>query len=809
MVAVEQILTTTAAAYTAFCTTRLPANAVVALGHGLEPLTLPEPATLTVPCPTIVARQAPTVSTPASSASTSDDDDAASGLSPDPSPSGSRLSDYREPFYASTFPICYALAATTITSYMLVVMLLITPRSFLDGGVIRLSKRSFTNSSTQGVSIGGRPILQKAAAISVAISLTVATANTFSVAEEQYALGTQNARAMQDTVLGSTEMKAVRLVSDGFLWLAQAQTLIRIFPRQREKIIITWVACILIVLDMIFSGINSFVFSTNGVNGGSRHSSLSKSIPALSYILQLSLRALYALWVMYYAVLKRKYAFYHPLMKNICLVAVISVLAIIIPIIFFVLDISKPKFTAWGDYVRWVGAAASSVVVWEWVERIEALERDEKKDGILGREVFDGDDVLEVSASDWPHTKERIRKTGSSGSDETGGHDDIEGARVNHTGSSWPGMGAISRHRGGNQDSNRNSRNQEPPAHINLRPQLWPTRPAPVAAPVSRTDTPSAASTVYAVRYQPPSDTTSRSPNPTTQMTHADSGGGRRQQQQQQGEEQHIPYPYPSNNRSTNQNQNQDGTTLFPPTSRRSIENDATRSAPSQVSRRTINWTNSSVAGETTNGSDASRSGMDPIAVTVPMPRNGADERRRWDIRSRFQEIAATSADMLRDKFRPSSDTVDLPVTVIPAPARRGAALRQVLEEEEANRTPGERRAGEAREGRGSGGERARGSSNAHRSRTGGGHSQQSEFELSPNQPPLWPGVRSRYVEDGSSEEGDEDDEDEDEDDDETSSTSSENNHQGGAVTTHDSVREGDEEDRATHGEGSSSARRS
>ena len=34
-------------------------------------------------------------------------------------------------------------------------------------------------------------------------------------------------------------------------------------------------------------------------------------------------------------------------------------------------------------------------MVWEWVERIEALKRDERKDGILGREIFDGDEILD------------------------------------------------------------------------------------------------------------------------------------------------------------------------------------------------------------------------------------------------------------------------------------------------------------------------------------------------------------------------------------------------------------------------------
>ena len=51
-------------------------------------------------------------------------------------------------------------------------------------------------------------------------------------------------------------------------------------------------------------------------------------------------------------------------MRNICLVAVLSLTSIMVPVVFFVLDISKPNFAGWGDYVRWVGAAAASVAVW-------------------------------------------------------------------------------------------------------------------------------------------------------------------------------------------------------------------------------------------------------------------------------------------------------------------------------------------------------------------------------------------------------------------------------------------------------------
>ncbi|KAL9044496.1 MAG: hypothetical protein Q9214_002368 [Letrouitia sp. 1 TL-2023] len=107
-------------------------------------------------------------------------------------------------------------------------------------------------------------------------------------------------------------------------------------------------------------------------------------------------------------------------MRNICLVALLSYVAVLIPVVFFILDISIYNVAGWGNYVRWVGAAAASVVVWEWVERIETLEREEKKDGILGREIFDGDEMLEVTPSSAAVTWSNSNRRDQGGSNGNG-----------------------------------------------------------------------------------------------------------------------------------------------------------------------------------------------------------------------------------------------------------------------------------------------------------------------------------------------------------------------------------------------------
>ena len=329
------------------------------------------------------------------------------------------LDSHRRPFYASTSPQAYALSACTVVSYMLVIILFITPRTFFVGGAgggsSFLGRRGMINGasgSTSIIGVGGRPWLQKVAALTVAISLTIATVDTFDVAEKQYDHGYQDALALTNEVLDGLELKIARLISSTFLWLALAQTLIRLFPRHREKVMIKWIGFFLIVLDTLFSAFNSFIAQ----KARTRPRRLTGAIPALSYLFTFVLEIVYMLMVLQYTLSKRRFAFYHPKMRNMSLMALLSVTAVLIPVVFFTLDMLKPEFTGWGSYVRWVGAAAASVLVWEWVERIEALERDENKDGILGREIYDGDEMLgdaRSSVVSWPSSRYDSRGSGT------------------------------------------------------------------------------------------------------------------------------------------------------------------------------------------------------------------------------------------------------------------------------------------------------------------------------------------------------------------------------------------------------------
>lgn len=595
------------------------------------------------------------------------------------------IADIRDPFHASITPQAYATGAATVIAWMLVIMLIITPRTFFVGNASgrsglmgRRGMISGASGSGSIIGVGSRPWLQKAAALTVAVSLTLATADTFKIAQRQYEEGFIDAKELRNQVVAGMEIKVSRIISDIFLWLAQVQTLIRLFPRHKEKVIIKWVGFALILLDITFSSLNSF----GPYENNRRPAHFDSAIPALSYLFQLSLSMLYAAWVMYYAITKRRYAFYHAMMWNMSVVALLSIIAILTPVVFFITDIANYTIAGWGDYFRWVGAAAASVIVWEWVERIEALEREEKKDGILGREIYDGDDMLDntpSSSSSWPSKRqsqlsEKDEKKGESkggfsafATGHTGRLNDLahrlgrkmsESPRTEarkkrsiHIPAPAP---ALRRSESANH-ADRNSRSY-------VRVQSPPPIPV-ISSPVSRTDTTSADSTVYTVRYHPISE----SPPTRQQATDDREMNGPSAQQLQPAPDQGIS-SHPANPEDPER-----GGASMPDaiTSRSKWQWQAVGNAFKRKGRTPPQ--------ELERGRVIEPLGVEDVTVNIP-PRN----YNGWALTDRLGTLAAQSGERFRSRKKSASQLeTNLPVTIIPAQPRGQTWSPDILQQQQ------------------------------------------------------------------------------------------------------------------------------
>jgi hypothetical protein len=99
---------------------------------------------------------------------------------------------------------------STVVAYLLVIIIFITPGT--GGGRAFLGRRGMISGNASVVGVGRRPWLQKVAALSVAISLTIASADTFKYCQQQYEAGYSDAGALVDKVNAGLEIRVVNVI---------------------------------------------------------------------------------------------------------------------------------------------------------------------------------------------------------------------------------------------------------------------------------------------------------------------------------------------------------------------------------------------------------------------------------------------------------------------------------------------------------------------------------------------------------------------------------------------------------------------
>ena len=588
-----------------------------------------------------------------------------------PADVNSTFPDLTVPFYASAIPQTYVIAATTVMAWVLIVMLIIAPRTSFSGylltGPMFMTGHGLIGGATGGrsslIGMGSRPWLQKVAALTVAISLTMATTEMFNTSQKYYGVWYPDATLLRHAVLDSRGIKCSRVISEIFVWLAQVQTLIRLFPRHKEKVLIKWIGFALIVLDTIFSCLRSFLVDTRH-----RPRQFVHAIPALSYLFELALGLLYAAWVIYYSLTKRRYAFWNSKMRSISLIAFLSLVSVLTPVVFFIIDIANQDVAGWGDYTRWVGAAAAAVVVWEWVERIEVLEHDENKDGILGREIFDGDEMSDVRhGGDGKRPGSLTQRRGNDNDQGDGGGGGLQSSAL------VAGLTDYAKRLRQRQKRPRqqhlplgrmHSANRETPVVGESSSVVGngATPPSAAPSPADRADTLSAASTVYVVKYPPVQGESQSGQQPDEARLNAPQLAVR-QQVQREGRQ-----------------RVQDAQLGISAVSTLSDPGDYS-GAPPQPNRNRLsgNWLTVGNPFKRKRAlppqevQQAARTAGTISRTAIERAAAPAHSFSRWDLKNRLGALAAETGDRLRDRRPSRIASHGLPVTIIPPQPRESS----------------------------------------------------------------------------------------------------------------------------------------
>ncbi|BFZ57724.1 pH-response regulator protein palH/rim21 [Savitreella phatthalungensis] len=262
------------------------------------------------------------------------------------------------PFWDSTTPLIFTLGAATACAWVLLLV-----------SVLAHSRR---------------PWLQRLAAVFAVIAITLAADTTYrEMVHQYYSSQTFSSDAVKN-VHKRVANETLRIISNTLLWLAQLQVILRLFARQRDKVIIKYTAVLLILLEIIFACFNNFY---PGTAGNGPPTSFGQAVPVLAYLFHIALSVLYAACIILWSVLggRLRHAYHITLapLATLCIAIVCS------PVVFFCLDIWYPQVEGWGDYVRWVGLLASSVIVWDWIDQVQARQMRDAKNGVLGREVYE------------------------------------------------------------------------------------------------------------------------------------------------------------------------------------------------------------------------------------------------------------------------------------------------------------------------------------------------------------------------------------------------------------------------------------
>ena len=274
-----------------------------------------------------------------------------------------------DPFFASVTPQTFALAGATIAAAILLVLVFL--------------------SRTR------KPWIQKIATFATTVSLVTYMVVSVNMLEVQYAEGRYDADALRN-VNQNLVCQIFAYIAELVIYLAQVQTLMKIFPRKRDKVIIKWTGLCLIVLTMIFTALMQFL-QPSAPPPGQRSSAwqiFMQILPPLNYLFSIALALIYALCVIYFGIIHRRVAYTIPAEF---ILALLSLACITIPIIFFCLDIWAEFVVGWGQYIRSIASIGSVIIVWEWMERVD--ESEAKRDGksaVLGRRIFE--DEFDVSA---------------------------------------------------------------------------------------------------------------------------------------------------------------------------------------------------------------------------------------------------------------------------------------------------------------------------------------------------------------------------------------------------------------------------
>lgn len=170
------------------------------------------------------------------------------------------------------------------------------------------------------------------------------------------------------------------LISVFMIQLCQVMILNRLFPRNLEKRICIFLGVPLVVVSNVLWAIPRF---DSSMQNSPRHWG---TLPPFVYLFRIALSTSYACTITSYSFIKRRFCIHSFQMG---LLSLLAVLVVLLQPVLFITDVSDAWLWGVGELFTTTCYVGSAFIVWEWLERLNTLKRNEQAQSVLGRPLYE------------------------------------------------------------------------------------------------------------------------------------------------------------------------------------------------------------------------------------------------------------------------------------------------------------------------------------------------------------------------------------------------------------------------------------
>lgn len=200
-----------------------------------------------------------------------------------------------------------------------------------------------------------------------------------SLLQKQVDLDVVDTQEIQYSITFTPGLMAVRSIVTFLIWLSWVDLSVQLTKHSHKKQVIL-VGLLLSVVNSAFS--TSFYVVYSNTYEPSPTPTF-RALKILHYLTDYVTLASFALFVLRFSWLKRRFA-YH---RNSMALAVFCLVTLTTPIIFMTIDLALNSTRSWAKYVYTFSKLCVTVTIWEWLHTIKSLEARYEGKTVLGRKI--------------------------------------------------------------------------------------------------------------------------------------------------------------------------------------------------------------------------------------------------------------------------------------------------------------------------------------------------------------------------------------------------------------------------------------